>query len=119
MKISSDFWVGVPVEKMARWQAAFDRQSDVFVTVPCPVCGELGLRQYYHLEKDELKELRGRAFIGRGSYWAWCANCGTYEHASSFVPADWSGIALPVNHAALTPLPTELEVAVLALQSRT
>ena len=115
MKISSNFWNGVPVEKMDQWQATFDRQQNMCVMAPCPVCGEMKLRQYYHLEKREIKELQGRPFIGRGSFWAWCANCGAYEHASSLVPADWNGVTLHVDHAALTPLPTELEYAVLAL----
>jgi hypothetical protein len=112
MSVSENFWVGVPIDKLPQWQAAFNRQVDILIPSPCPVCGENKLRQYYHLEKNQPVVLRGIFFIGQGSYWSWCANCGAYEHASSFIPADWIGAVLPVDHSLLTPLPTELESAI-------
>ena len=118
MNIAANFWTGIPVDKIAQWQSAFEGQRDIHVTSPCPVCGVTKLRQYYHLEKSQSIEFRGSTFVGRGSYWSWCANCGAYEHASSFVPSDWCRVVLPLDHAALTPLPTELEIAVSALASK-
>jgi hypothetical protein len=115
MNMISDFWHGVPVEFWEQWLAAFKGQKDIFVTVACPICGEAKLRQYYHLEKREARELKGYAFIGRGSYWSWCANCGKYEHSTSLVPTDWTGVTLPIDHSTLTPVPFRLEEAVLAL----
>lgn len=108
-------WIGVPLEKTAQWSAAFDGQRGIFVSSPCPLCGEATLRHYYHLVREKLRVVRDKQYIGVGSYWAWCASCGAYEHASSLIPADWSGVVLPVDHARLSPLPDELEDAVVTL----
>lgn len=114
---NSSFWKGVPIDKIPQWQRALSNQTSIFIANLCPVCGAAKLRQYYHLEKSQLIESRGKSFIGKGSYWAWCANCGAYEHALTLIPADWVGITLSVNHSQLTPLPTELELAATNLNS--
>lgn len=108
-------WKGVPIDRIPAWREAFRGADSLNVTAPCPVCGSQSLRQYYLLDKVSPREMRGVKFAGPGSYWAWCANCGAYEHATSFVPESWKGPVLPVRHELLTPVPTELEVAVRQL----
>lgn len=104
-------WIGVPVEKALAWREAFRGAESLNVTTPCPVCGSLSLRHYYLLDKLAPREMRGVKFSGPGSYWAWCATCGAYEHATSFVPESWKGPVLPVRNELLTPMPEELEAA--------
>jgi hypothetical protein len=101
-------WVGVSPEKNQEWHAAFAGQDLAIISNNCPICGKSQLRQYYHIEVPGIRSIHGRAYLGKGSYWAWCKNCHAYEHASCFVPETWAGPILQLDLRNCGPTPTIL-----------
>lgn len=105
-------WRAVPEDKAQAWSNAFAAcPSCVALSLPCPVCGEAGLRRYYGKPTDEPRLLHGIKYKGRGAVWEWCIRCRTYEHASCLVPEQWVRPPLTVPEYELTPRPTGLAEA--------
>lgn len=107
-------WQGVPTGTTDAWRALFNAaptSEGMNLTAACPVCGARTLHQYFSLEEEAPRELRGALYRGPGSYWEWCSTCHSFEHMHGYVPDWWSKPPLHVDHSRLTAVPDMLEAA--------
>jgi len=104
-------WVGVPLDRVEEWQAAF--LEDLLaedIQVPCPICGRVSLHRWYDSPTPRPAAQDDRRFIGRGALWEWCSVCRAYEHYSALVPKGWHS-TLAVETGQLTAEPEAIERA--------
>jgi hypothetical protein len=108
-------WKDVPDDLFSDWQTAFLSSREIHLSVPCPVCNETLLFQFYQLyqsfdEWDNKRGLNQKGYIGRGGYWQWCQSCRSFAHYSGLIP-DWWKCDLEIDPEQLTPYPDAIEDA--------
>ena len=90
MAFDRSLWKGVPQEVSSTWRDIFDRNpTSANLKESCPICGKRSLHQYYLIDSEEHRVVRGVRFRGSGSLWEWCGWCRHYEHMSALVPEGW------------------------------
>jgi hypothetical protein len=113
-----DEWRGVPLDRIAEWQAIFQPSREILdLSAPCPICGVGALHRWYQVIKPEERVIGGMRVVGRGGLWEWCSGCRCFEHYSCFVPEWWS-CDLKVDEGSLTALPTAIEAAIRERERR-